>query len=64
MTERTPWDLGFRAHMFGKEKTDNPYPPGDDQDRWLAGWEDREEHMTARADATEETFGCRDSVDQ
>jgi hypothetical protein len=42
---------GFRAHMRGTEPAENPYPVGSlDHAQWVAGWLDREDHQSAKAE--------------
>jgi len=55
MTDRTPYQEGFRAHAQGKAFRENPYTPGSySYQDWQRGWAARDEHMNDRAEVLAE----------
>ena len=47
-----PFDEGFRSRQRGERADANPYPEDSlSHRRWLAGWEDLDEHFRHRDEA-------------
>ena len=48
-----PYGEGMDAHSRRVSRSACPYPPGGDEDRWLAGW-DRQQLNEGNFDAAED----------